>query len=187
MDDFWGVVWGASIALVASVTGGALTAVVGPWLARTADERSRRDERALVAAEEKRRVVRESIHVISEGLRKRAEALSLDSPNVVQKQRLEVRAELIRLRLWTSEDERQVAETVVDALATNDVFDAVAAFGAWDRCAVAWFRGALAGADFEDAFDADIEDHAEETATYRRQGLAKRQAAKKSYPEPEPF
>jgi len=182
MDDFWGVVWGASIALVASVIGGALTAVVGPWLARKADVRSRRNERDLVAADEKRRVLREAIYVISEGLRKRAEALGGGEMGVAQEHRLDVRSELIKLRLWTSEDEPYVAESVVDALSADDAWDAVAAYGAWDRCAVSWFRGALAGPDFKAAFDADIAAHAEETETERSRGLAARQAAA-PYPE----
>jgi len=167
MGDVSGVLWGALIALLASVTGGVLTAVVGPALSRRAEERVRAEVEAAQAAAERQRVLRQAIHDVSEGLRAWVEAWGSQRLDDRRRARESVRTASLQLRLWTTREER-VVQTVTDVLTARDPYDAAARFGAWDTAAVDWFRGALPTERFAELYQATVDGQAEWIATERK-------------------
>lgn len=157
MDYVSGVLWGALIALVASVTGGVLTALVGPALARQADRRARAEAAAVEAAATREKVLRESIHDIAEGLRKWVEAWGHQHWGDKAEARESVRAATLQLRLWTTIGERIVGASVTEVLTAPDAIEATARFGAWDTAAVDWFRGGIRVEEFQSMYQQALE------------------------------
>jgi hypothetical protein len=156
MDDFWGVVWGASIALIASIVGGLLTAVVGPALSRRAEVAARKEERRTVADDEKRRVLRETIHALDQALRLWVEAVGSGRQKDADARRLDAREALVTLRLWTTEEEAAVADTAVSVLMNRDKWEALLCYSAWSQTAAAWFRGTTPPEAFKEEYKRSV-------------------------------
>ena len=153
MDDFWGVIWGAGIALFAAIAGGFLTAVVGPALSRRAEAAARREERQTVADDEKRRVLRETLHALDQALRMWVEAMGKGRLADAEARRLDAREALVTLSLWTAEDEQVVASSAVSVLVYSNKWEAALRYGAWSNTAASWFRGGTTIEAFEDQFE----------------------------------
>jgi len=153
MDDFWAVVWGASIALIASIVGGLLTAVVGPALSRRAEAVTRREQRRTVADDEKRRVLRETVHDLDQALRLWVEAIGTSRQTDANEHRLEARKALVTLNLWITEEERAVADTALHVLTNREKWDAVLWYSAWSDTAASWFRGTTEPRDFQKQYE----------------------------------
>jgi hypothetical protein len=149
MDDGWAVVFGAAIALIASVVGGVMSTVIGPFLSRRADA----NERRRVASEERRGVLQTTISDASLSLRAYALARRTGDPKESRQTREEVVGHMIRLRLWTTQAEKEVADRLMHALSLEDAEQAYAAAWAWERLAARWFRRALADEDFADTYE----------------------------------
>lgn len=184
MDGVAGVLWGAVIALVASVLGGLLTAVVGPWLGRRAEHRARERQAATEAAAERERVLRDVIQRISEGLRLWAEAWGRSQRAARDQARHEVRDANLVLRLWTSDVERSVGMCVVDVLEADHPFDAVNRYSAWDDAALQWFRGTLPVEDFGRVYRELIAKQADWAEEQQRAAVEQRRAARNEHPGP---
>lgn len=147
MDDFWAVVWGASIALVASVIGGFMTSVLGPWLARRADEKQ--SEGAQIA--EKREVLRQALWDAMIAVRAYATHPWEDQDQqLANMDALDV--PLLRIRLWTDHDERAVADSLQEVAAQTEQDEALNLAPAWEEVAVRWFRGELRSEHFAAEF-----------------------------------
>lgn len=149
MDDGWAVVFGAAIALIASVVGGVMSTVIGPFLSRRADA----NERKRVALEERRSVLQTTISDASLSLRAYALARRKGDPQESRETREEVANHMIRLRLWTTQEEKEVADRLMHALSLEDAEQAYAAAWAWERLAARWFRRALTDEDFADTYE----------------------------------
>lgn len=184
MDDVSGVLWGALIALVASVLGGLLTAVVGPWLARRAEHRAREKQAAAERAAERERVLRDSIQRVSEGLRLWCEAWGQGKTEDQRMARRSVREANLTLRLWTSEEEKSVGACVVHALRAENEFDAAVRYGAWDDAVLQWFRGALPVEDFGRTYRELIANQADWAREKHEAAVDERRAARDKYPNP---
>jgi hypothetical protein len=178
MEEFSGVLWGALIALVASVLGGLLTAVVGPWLARRSELRTRAAQKAAEAAAERETVLKDAIKRISEGLRLWAEAWGRSNTPEKEEHRREVREANLTLRLWTTDAERAVGMCVVNVLEAKHPYDAVNRYSAWDDAALQWFRGTLSADQFGQAYQRLVAAQAEEAEARQTRDIAERQAAR---------
>jgi len=97
-------------------------------------------------------VLRESLHDIAEGLRKWVEAWGHQHWGNKTEARETVRAATLRLRLWTTIEERIVGASVTEILTAPDAIEAAARFGAWDTTAVDWFRGGIPVDEFESMY-----------------------------------
>ncbi|MBF4578933.1 hypothetical protein [Frigoribacterium sp. VKM Ac-2530] len=148
MDDFWAVVWGATIALFASVIGGFMTSVLGPLLARRADERAR----AKAIAEERRAVLRQAIWDASIALRNYA--VTPDSQAAEKYEAMNtVETHMVKIRLWTTHEEGAVADTLGIVMSKDEHAEVMAYAPVWEKAAAQWFRGQIADADFKERFD----------------------------------
>jgi hypothetical protein len=144
MDDSWAILWGAGIALFSSVLGGALTSLIGPWLARRADEKVRLAQ----ASDASREVVRGALRDLAIGLQQWLDGkLKLDQ-ELISRGELAVVEAQATLRLWTSHEEREVESTVTAVLGAPDVGQAVLRVAAWETCAALWFRDQLDSEEF---------------------------------------
>lgn len=153
VDDFWGVIWGASIALVASIVGGALTALAGPALARKAEAK----ERLRVSEAERREVVRQAIQDASLAMRRASIAWIADQDAATVALTEEIDVISISLRLRTTQDEA-VVERSLGFASIQDTHEAFIAHSvAWERVAALWFRGTVTNEDFEDALTEERE------------------------------
>ena len=147
MDEFWGVVWGASIALVASVVGGALTALVGPALARRAEASSKE-----VASEQERwETIRQAIQDASVLMRRASMAWEMGEKRKAEMILEEVDVVAITLRLRTTHEERSIARALSHASAEEDARSLIIHSVAWERAAADWYRGAVSTEDFDAA------------------------------------
>lgn len=149
MDDGWAVVFGAAIALMASVVGGVMSTVIGPFLSRRADA----NERKRVALEERRGVLQTTISDASLSLRAYALARVKGDQKESDQTKEEVVNHMIRLRLWTTQEEKEVADRLMHALSLEDAEETYAAAWAWERLAARWFRQALTDDDFADTYE----------------------------------
>lgn len=153
-----GVIWGAGIALLASIAGGLLTSVVGPALSRRAEQQASDRARTRAADDERRSQQRAAIHAVNEGLRLWVEAWGQKKQAEKLAARLDVRRHLVTLRLWTSHEEAIVGELAMQVLTAPTAWDGVNRYGAWDDCVVRWFRGVLAPQDFAAAYVRGVEE-----------------------------
>lgn len=169
MDEFWAVVWGASIALIASVVGGLLTSVVGPWLSRRADKADREQQAAAVARES----VRAALQDISIGMNSALFAMGRDDQEALKVAQYAVNRAQITLRMWTSHEERDVELAVYSVMGTEEVNDAVLAVSAWEDVAARWFRGVLHPKNFMNEFEESLERRAPLAEQWRAEQRAR--------------
>lgn len=168
MDDFWGVIWGATIALVASVVGGLLTSVVGPWLTRRADQADRKQQAAALTRE----TVRGALRDISIGMNNRINALGAGDEEAGNLAMQAVTEAQITLRLWTTHEEVDIETLVHSVLATGDVNEALIRVATWEEQTALWFRGVLEAKDFESSYDAALEKRAPLAERWRAEQAA---------------
>jgi len=148
MDDFWGVVWGASIALVASVIGGFMTSVLGPLLSRRADQRAQ-----LVDAEtERRERIRQAIQDASVCLRRAVFAWDKNDKDARDRHLEDADVISITLRLSTTHAERLVEQNLTVVMAESTRNELLIGAAAWEVAASDWFRGVVENGDFQEAF-----------------------------------
>jgi hypothetical protein len=159
MDDFWAVIWGASIALVASVIGGFMTSVIGPWVARRADAKAAK----LAAADARRDVLRQAIWDASIALRAYAVAPQNDLARIIETMD-EVELHMVKIRLWTTHEERAVADCLMRVLAVTDRSVVIAISPAWEEVAARWFRRDVNN----ESFTAEFERVGEERLSWKK-------------------
>lgn len=166
--------WGAGIALVASLLGGALTTIVGPWLARGAEEGLRKKR----VAEDERNVVREAIrdatlaqHEWLDGYLRRDRVLR-------EKGKAQVIVASTTISLWTSFDERWIELTLLDSIAGTSPGDAAVRIGAWQATASAWFRGVLASGNFQADYQEGLKRNEHKVAALNEDAM-------RNYPHPD--
>jgi hypothetical protein len=140
---------GAAIALVASVVGGFMSSVIGPLLSRRAETK----DRELAASTERWSVIQATILEASLGLRAYSVARHLNRVEDITRVMHEVENHMIRLRLWTSDDEKDVADRLMHVLSIDDIAETSAAAWAWERVAARWFRKTVSDADFAGEYD----------------------------------
>lgn len=149
MDDAWAVVWGAGIALVASVIGGFMSSVVGPLVSHRADQRIR--DRS--AADDRRAVLQRAILDASVALRAYWFARSLGDDKLTIEKMDVAERHMLTIKLWTTEEESAVGESLMRVLAVGDVDTIAAAAHAWEDVAARWFRGSVSNEAFVSEFE----------------------------------
>lgn len=165
MDDFWGVIWGAGIALFASVIGGLLTAVVGPWLARRA-ARAEENRRSAAAS---RAQVRTALSAVAIGMNHWLFAREAGDQDGVKKARYEVAEAQIALRMWTSTDEKDVDGLIYGVMGSGEFNDSLLRVTAWEHATSRWFRGDLDASGVGKAYEENLETGAPLAAKWREE------------------
>jgi len=163
MDDFWAVVWGASIALFASVIGGLLTSVVGPWLSRRA-AKADRDEQAVAVARE---AVRSAVQDVAIGMNNWLFAMGRGDQDGKKLAQHAVNEAQVALRMWTTHEERSLETSVYTVMGNSEVNEALVAVAAWEDQTARWFRGVLDADDFMSEFEEAIERNTPLAAKWR--------------------
>lgn len=160
MDDSWAVLYGAGVALVASILGGVLA---GPWLTRRADERVRVHQ----ASDAAREVVRGALRDIAIGLHHWLGGKTQgDAKRAAKGEQVVVEAQTT-FRLWTSHEEREIESSVYGVLAAEDAPGAVVLLGTWEACAALWFRGELDATKLGREFREGVERNAAKAEAWR--------------------